>query len=189
LEEICKDNSFLKTNYNKYIDNFQYYYGLYIKKYDSILNKIKQLLSMDLGSISQILEKDDVNSMYRLYIKKINFNQISLSERGQVVSNSFSNTWVLFDRKSKFVYSFANNLFGEVSDVECDNNYINITQISTLDQMERLANILIELDILCEYNIIGSEIKKIVIDRNKEITKHSNELYKLSLQMKELISK
>lgn len=180
LEEICSDNTYLRCNYSKYIENFQYYYNIFLKKFESSLVGFKKMVQLDLGSATEICAKDMSNeSIYRFSLKKVNFEFISGN-----TSTHFRDTWVLLDRKSHFVYSFINNSFGIVCD--SDTSHLVVRQISSIADMEEICNILISIDIDGEYKILCEEIKTAIINRNKEITKHSNELHRLASKMKEL---
>ena len=190
LEEVCKDNAFLKTNFAKHVDNFSYYYKMFITKFDSYLLGFKKMIQYDLGETRKLPTVElDENDPCRLELIKTNLRYSH--QAGTVTPTTFPDTWILNDRKSKFGNAFINNSFcivEKVSDCTKEKSYDDLLysakKVEKLEDMEALANTLLEIDMKFEYQSLNDEIKKSLAAKNKDFTIHSNNLLNLANKMK-----
>lgn len=189
LEEVCKDNAFLKTNFAKHVDNFSYYYKMFLTKFDSYLLGFKKMIQYDLGETRKLptVELDEKDPC-RLELIKTN---LRYCQTGTATPASYTNTWILNDRKSKFGFVFINNSFCIVEKLsDCtkqesfDDSVYIAKKVEKLEDMEALANALLEIDMKFEYQSLNDEIKKSLAAKNKDFTIHCNNLLNLANKMK-----
>lgn len=192
LEEVCKDNAFLKTNFAKHVDNFSYFYKLFLNKFDSYLLGFKKMIQYDLGETRKLptVELDEKDPC-RFELIKTNLRYF---QNGAVTSTTYPDTWILNDRKSKFGYAFINNSFCIIEKVcDCtkeknfDDSVYSAKKVEKLEDMEALANTLLEIDMKFEYQSLNDEIKKSLAEKNKDFTIHSNNILNLANKMKAIV--
>lgn len=186
LDEICKDNTFLKTNFKKHAENFSYYYNMFLGKFDSYLAGFKKLIQLDFGEVAKIPTKDiDENDPRRLELVKADVTYW-ITPNSQ--PSAFSNVWFLNDRKSKFGFLFLNNSFCILEKSSENATSYTAIKIDKLSDMEALASVLLNIDMHFEFQAMTDEIKRAISDKNKDFTIHSNELLKLANEMKTFVA-
>jgi hypothetical protein len=147
------------------------------------------MIQYDLGETRKLptVELDETDPC-RFELIKTNLRYI---QNGAVTPTTYPDTWILNDRKSKFGFVFINNSFCIVEKVsDCtkkesyDDSVYIARKVEKLEDMEALANTLLEIDMKFEYHSLNDEIKKSLAAKNKDFTIHSNNLLNLANKMK-----